>query len=832
MALAMLTPSLPSGAPAPKTGTHMFSDIRLAVRGLAKTPAFSVVSVLILALGIGAITAVFSAVDAVLLRPLPFARPGELFSVRSAVPNGVGLFSIPEYRAYRDQNRSFSGLGAVAAFNTNMVKDGQAELVQGMRVSANLFQLLGAHTAAGRLLVPEDDRPEAERVVVIGYALWQRSFGGRMDVIGQPVSLNGQRHVIVGVLPRGLVLPLTGFHSDVCVPLQADGDRMRYQQGSLHYLRAIARLAPGVTEPQALADLAGILREVRRQFPNDYPGNGVNTLVPLRDQIVGDSRPMLLTLFGAVAALLLLASTNLAGLHLVRAIARRHDFAVRSALGASRFRLMRLLLAECLVLALAGGVVGLLLANWGLDSLSSLIPANLPRAQTIGLDVTVFGFAWLVTLVFGLAPALAPLWFVSRADLRTAIAAGGTRSVSGRSGARHLLASVQVALALALLACTGLFLRSFWAATAQRLGFDAGNALSVRLSLPEAGYGDRAALIRHYEHLQTRLAALPGVESVGVTSLLPLATGLATVDFWATDRPPAKGEAPPSANYRLVNPAFFTSMRIPLRDGRAFTEDDDLQHRPVAIVSAALADRLFPNHDAVGQRIEVQDTATGMRTAHIVGVVGNVKQSQIEEAPSYDVYVPYRQMDRLAAQWVRFRTFWVLRGPAPVGAWEAALRREVRAEDASIAISSVHTLGEVARAALAARRFTLMIVGFFAGTAVLLTVAGIYSVIAFGVAQRTREMGVRLALGARSGQIFRLILREGLTIAGVGAPAGLLASLWLAHLIATQLYGVSPYDPAALAAAVALIGLLTFLACWIPARRAARIDPIVALRAE
>lgn len=810
----------------------MIFDLKYAIRSLLRTPAFAGVSVLILALGIGAITAVFSAVEAVLLHPLPYTHPEELYCIHSATFGQVGYFSIPEFCAYRDGNRSFQGLAAVSTFNTNMLDHGEAQFVQGLRVSTGIFDLLGAKPYAGRLLVPTDDRPGAARVAVISAAVWERSFGGRQDAVGRTISINGLSYEIVGVLPPGFITPVNGFHNDICVPLQADADPARYTHGSLNFLRVIGRVSPGVTRAQVTADMAGILNGLRRQYPKEYAGDGANELVPLTNQIVGDSRPMLLTLFGLVGAVLLLASTNLAGLHLVRAIGRHPDFALRTALGASRGRLMRLVIAECLVLAVAGGVAGLMLADWGLRSLLAFVPADLPRGHEMGFNGTIFIFAALVSLGFGLAPALAPIWLVSKVDLRGSLAAGGRRTAGGQRHFRHFLAAVQVALALALLACTALFLRSFWAVGQQHLGFDAANTLTVRLTLPETGYGNVSALTRHYERLRTRLASVPGIESVGVTSLLPLVPGLANAEFMVAGRPPVRDAEIPSANYRLVTPGFFDAMRIPLREGRLFTDRDDPAHPLAIILSETMARTVFANHDAVGQQLEIQDTTTGFRTAQIVGVVGDVKEGKMEDAPAFGVYVPYRQMDPVAVQWLRYRTFWILRGTLPRAAMESALRREIHAEDASIAVSSIQTLEQVTDAALAARKFTLLIVGFFAGTALILTIAGIYSVIAFGVAQRTREIGVRLALGAKAEQIFALVLREGLVIVALGAPAGVIASLVLSQMIAAQLYGVGPRDVWALVTALLLIAVVAFLACWLPARRASRVDPMVALRAD
>jgi predicted permease len=810
----------------------MFFDLKYAARSLLKTPGFSAVSVLILALGIGAITAVFSAVESVLIHPLPYSRPTELYCVHGAAVSEVGLFSVPEYCAYRDENHSFQGLAAVSTFNTNLMDHGEAQFVQGLKVTAGTFDLLGAQPSAGRLLVQDEDRPSAPRVVVISTGLWQRSFGGRQDAIGRTVSINGLSYTIVGVLPAGFILPVVGFHNDICVPFQIDADPMRYTQGSLNYLRVIGRVLPGTTRVQVLSDMAGILKDLRHRYPKEYNGTGDNQLVPLATQIVGDSRPMLLTLFSLVAALLLLASTNLAGLHLVRAIGRHHDFALRTALGASRTRLMRLVVAECVILAVAGGIGGLMLAKWGLETLLALVPADLPRGQDLGFNPTIIAFAALVSLAFGLAPALAPIWLVSRADLRGAIASGGPRTAGGQRRFRHILASVQVALALALLSCTALFLRSFWAVSAQHLGFEPSRSMTVRLTLPAAGYGDRDALVRHYDRLQARLTSIPGVEKVGATSLLPLVPGLATVQFTVAGAPPMPDSELPSANYRLVTADFFGAMGIPVLQGRVLNDRDDRDHPLVVVIGSALADAYFPKHDAIGQRLEVQDTSAGYRTAEIVGIVGNVKQGKIEDVPSFDMYISYRQMDPIAVQWLRYRTFWVIRGSLPAAAMESGLRREVRAEDSSIALSSIRTLAEVTDSAMAARRFTLLIVVFFACTALLLTIAGIYSVIAFGVAQRTREIGVRLALGAETEQIFALVIREGMRIVVFGAPIGILASLALSRLIAAQLYGVSPHDPGVLLVAFLMISVVAFLACWIPARRAARVNPIVALRAD
>lgn len=812
----------------------MLSDLRFALRSLAKTPGFTTAAVLILALGIGVNTAVFSVVEAVLLRPLPYRQPSSLFLFKSAVENQFGLFNFAEFAAYRDQTKTFSGMSAVASYNTTLIDHDEAQLVQGLRLSANIFNILGVQPTAGRLLTPDDDRPDSPKVTVISYALWQRVFGGRADAIGRTVELNGEARTIVGVLPREILLPVNAFNADVCVPLQPDADPARNQTASLHFLRVVARLAPGVTPAQAIGDSQSILNRLRHDFPADFIGQPQNQLTPLATEIVGDSRAVLLTLLGIVGSLLLLASANLAGLLLVRAIGRQREFAIRSALGASRRHLMRLLLTESAVLAVIGAVIGLLLAEWSEAGLLSLIPSGVPRAHDVSVNATVVLFTIAVSLVAGLAPGLVPLWLCSRLDLREVVNTGGRGNTAspGQMKLRHILASIQVALALALLACTGLFLRSFWAVGADRPGSDLTHTLTARFSAPKTAYPDPRSLIRYYDRLQPRLAAIPTVTHVGSTSLLPLATGLATTEFTVTGRPVPPNSNPPSANYRLVSAEYFSALGIALQQGRFLTDTDDPQHPLAVLVSAALANAFFPGQSPLGQRLQINDSAAGYRTFQIVGVVADVKQSKMEDAPSYDVYVSFRQMDAVAVPWLRLRTFWVVRTTGPIGPVETALRRIVREVDPGVAISAVATMDQVVESAMAVRRFTLIIVGFLAGAALLLTITGVYATIAYGVAQRTREMGVRLALGASGGQIFGLVLRDSMILVGVGAALGIMAALGLSRLLASQLYGVSPHDPAALAASALLLLVIAAIASSLPATRAARVDPLVAMRAE
>jgi len=812
----------------------MLSDFKYALRALAGAPGFTLVSILILALAIGANTAVFSVVEAVLLRPLPVAHQAELFSLHSGAADQFGLFAMPEFCDYRDGDSGFQGLAALGTFSTTLVDQGDARIVQGVRVSANAFELLGTVPAAGRLLISDDDLAAAAPVAVISFGVWQSQYGARRDAIGRKVTLSGQSYTIVGVLPPGFILPLNGFNRDVCVPLKPDSDPARVNRYSLHYLRVIGRLAPGIGAGQALAKLDALRRGLRARYPEEYAGDGRDQITPLADEIVGAARPQLLTLLGAVGGLLLLACANLAGLHSVRAIGRRRELAIRTALGSSRFGLMRPLLAECLLLAAAGGVAGILIGSLALQALMSVMPVGLPRAHDVQFNGALFLFTAAVSVFAGFAPALVPAGLFARTDLRGAMGPGGRSSTGGPGQARlrYLLVSAQIAVALALLAGTALFLRSFWAVEAVRVGFDTVNVLSARTSLPEAGYQNPDALIRYDERLQASLGSIPGVEAAGATSLLPLTSGLATVEFAIVGRPLAPVGSRPSADYRVVTPGYFRAMGIPLVQGRLLNEQDDRDHPLAVLVNAGLAARFFSDQPAVGQRLQIDDTAVGHRTVQIVGIVGDVKEGALEDRRTFEIYLAYRQMDPAAVPWLRYRTTWVVRTAAPPASVANILRQRIRAVDSGVAVADVHTMGDVVEQARSARRFTLIVIGFFAFTAVLLTAAGIYSVIAYGVTQRTREMGIRLALGASGREMQRLVFREGVAILVSGCALGIAAALGLARLIASQLYGVTPGDPGALLASVVLLGAVAFLACWLPARRAARVDPIVALRIE
>ena len=806
-------------------------DFRSALRQLRKSPGFTFVAILTLALGIGANVAIFSVVDTVLLRPFAFSHPHRLVWISSQLPsNPRAPFSLPEFCDYRDQNILFDGLAAVGSYNANLVDSGDPERVQGVCLSANIFQVLAVRPLRGRVFVAEDDALNAAPVAMISYGLWSRRYA-KENVVGRSVNLNGEPRTIVGVLPPDFALP--SFESDVVVPLQPEGDPRRRIRTSVHFLRFVGRLKPGVTLAQGRAELDAIRQDIHRKFPEGNVGSTGVTVLPLGDEIVGNVRPMLVTILGAVAALLLIACANLASLSLARAAGRQRDLAVRAALGAARTQLVRLLFTESAVLAVVGSAIGFLLALLGSDILIRFMPVGLPRANNVTIDARVLLFTASVTIVVTLICGLAPAWLLSRADLRDALASGrGDAGSNAQSSIRRLLVTGQVALALVLLASAGLFLRSFAQLTRENPGFDSHGVLTVRLSLSTDGYPDRASVVRLVDKFLPRLASIPGVKSAGVVSLLPLGGGHSSVNFTVPDRPPSKREDTPRANYRIVTPGYISTMRIPLLSGRDFAEQDDANRRAVALISAPLARKLFSDRSPLGQRLLIDDSDGDPRPVQIIGVVGDVKQEKLEIQPAFDIYLPWRQVIPEAVPWLRSTSFLVFRTSIPAMSLEAAVRREIRDLDSTIPTTNIRSMEQVMGGALAARRFSLSLVGVFAVTALFLAAAALYAVIAYGIEQRTREIGVRMALGASRLGILQMIISEGFRLVTTGIVLGFLSAMLLANLIAAQLYGVSAHDPLTYLIVLVALTAGALFASYFAARRAMNLDPMVALRHE
>jgi putative ABC transport system permease protein len=814
---------------------QLLQDTRFSLRSLRKSPGFSVIAVITLALGIGATVATFSVVNTVLLRPFAFSRPEKLlwiYSQRSDNPRTY--FSLPEYCDYRDQATSFDGLAGVASFNPSFADSGPPERVQGARMSASSFAMLGVRPFLGRTLIAEDDRNGARGVVLISYGLWSRRYAQDTAVIGRAVNLNGETREIVGVLPPSFALP--NLDTEIVVPLQPDADPRRNVRNSVNFLRMVGRLKSNVTAQQAHAELEAIRQNLERQYPGAYTGKIGVTLVPLTEEIVASIKSVLLTIFCAAGAVLLVGCVNLAGISLSRAAARQRELAVRTALGATRGQLTRLLLTESFVLALAGGSLGVLLEVWGQRTLLRLVPTDLPRMESFSIDWTVLLFAGALIIVAAIACGLAPAWVLSRSDLRDALVSSGRWSTGGglQSRLRTWLVSGQIALALVLLANAGLLLRSFVRLSSEQPGFDSTEVQTIRFSLPQTGYEDVASIVQFYDRLHSRAAPINGIKSDALISILPLAPkSISFVPFTRPDRPPARPEDTPMTNYRIVTPDYFRTMGIPLLDGRNFTESDDAEHTPVAIVSTIVAKNHFPDRSPIGQRILVDDTDSGEpRGVQIIGIVGPVKQTNLETPAKADIYLPFRQVPKDGVPWLRNSAYWVVKTAGEATGVERLLRDTIQNVDPNVAVGAVRPMSESVAAALAARRFSLLLVGSFAAAALFLAAAGLYAVISYGIQQRNREIGVRLALGATRASILGMIFKEGAVLLATGIIVGFGIALALARLVASQMYGVNEYDPFSFAAVGVILSIISILACGIAARRAMNIDPVVSLQCE
>jgi predicted permease len=812
-------------------------DVRFSLRTLRKSPAFFAVAVVTLALGIGATVAAFSVVNSVLLRPFGFSNSEKLLWIYSQRPdNPRANFSLPEYCDYRDQNTLFDGLAAIASFNPGLSDSGEPERVQGVKMTANAFTTLGLRPLIGRTLIADDDKNGAEPVVLLSYGVWARRYAKNPDVVGRSVNVNGESRQIIGVLPSSFALP--NLDTDIVVPLQPESDPRRNVRSSVNFLRMVGRLKPHVTPQQANAELGSIRQNLDRQYPGTYTEKIGLTIIPITEEIVTNVRSVLLTIFCAAGAVLLVGCTNLAGISLSRAGARQRELAVRTALGATRSRLVRLLLVESAIPAVIGGSLGLILEISGQGALLRLVPADLPRIDSFAVDWRVFVFASAVTLLAACVCGLAPAWLLSRSDLRDALVSSGRGSAGGgdQSRLRTVLVAGQIALALVLLANAVLLFRSFARLSNEQPGFNSSNVLTVRLSLPQITYTDRAAIVQFYEKLQQRLAALPGIQNAGLVSILPLAPkSVSYVPFVRPDRPPAKPGDRPNTNYRMTTPDYFRAMGIPLLAGRYFTEEDNGNHPPVVIISSVLAKNHFPDRSPIGQRLMIDDNDAGPRPVEIVGVVGPVKQANLETPARPDTYLPLRQVHKDGVPWLRNSMYCVAKVKPEVGgvAYNVSqLRAAIRNVDPNVAVANVRPMTEVLAAALASRRFSLVLIGSFAGAALFLAAAGLYAVVSYGIQQRTREIGVRLALGATRGCILGMIFKECALLLGAGIAAGLAVALLLARLVASQMYGISEHDPFSFAVVSVLLAMISFVACWIASRRALNVDPVVALRSE
>jgi predicted permease len=811
---------------------RLAQDVRGAVRGLARSPGFTAVALVTLALGIGANTALFSVVDAVLLKALPFAEPDRLYLIWSRHTSTDRYpFQIPEFCDYRDQNRTLEGLAGFANWNANLTGDGPAERLPGLRMSDNTFELLGVGALLGRTLRTGDDVPGHEKVVVLSHGLWQRRFGGDPEIVGRSVVLNGDSFEVVGVLRPEFLFPV--LTAQLAIPLAPDKDPWRHNRDSTNFIRVLGRARPGVTRAQIADDLNAIAARLLAEFPNSYARKKGVLPVLYQEEITRNFSQALWVLLGAVALLLLIACANLANLVLVRGTERRREMAIRQALGATTSQLARQLVVESALLALGGAVLGVVLAWWAVPALVALSPAAMPRAKEIAISLPVLVFtavaAVLSGLAFGLLPALRTARVDPNHDLKSE-GRGGAGSADVRR-VRGLSVAAQVALMVVLLTGAGLLLKSFREVMRVDAGFDAG-VLTVRLSLPRGSYAEPAKVSRFYQDVEARLLALPGVASVAAVNHVPLNGALASADYKIPDRPPVSEDQLPTAQYRMVTPSYFKTMGIPVLAGRAFGDDDREGGALVAVISQSLARQSFPDRDPVGLHLMVADTPEGFRSMEIVGVVADVKHVSLEGEVQPHLYVPYYQVHPQILVWLTTNQFLVLRTAGPPLALAESVRRELAQVDPNVAAADIRTSGYYVETASGSRRFSLVLLALFAAVALVMAAVGIYGVVSYTVAQRTRETGVRLALGATMRDILGLVLGEGLKRTVVGIVVGLLAALAASRALQGLLYGVQATDPATYAAVVVVLVAVALGASLLPAWRAARLDPLAALRRE
>jgi predicted permease len=808
----------------------MFQDLRLGLRMLLKNPGFTAVVVLTLALGIGANVALFSVVNGVLLSPLPFPHPDQLVTLDQSKPNfDMGAIPYPNFRDLQKENQTFSAMAISRGFGFSLLGAGEAERVTARLVSADFFSVLDVKPALGRGFASGEDEPGVQPLVVISSDLWQRKFGAAPDVIGKGATLDDKSYTIVGVLPANFSLFRT---TDVYVPIGQWNNPALKSRGAALGLHGIGRLKPGVTVEQGQADLNSVMGRLAATYPDTNRGNGAK-VSSLKERMIGDIGPTLWLLLGAVGFVLLIACVNVSNLLLARSTSRTREFAIRAALGAGRWRLLRQSLTESLLLALFGGGLGLIFAGWGTHAAIAVLPTTLPRASEVALDSRVLIFTVAVSLFTGILAGLAPALRTSRWHLSETLKEGGRGASSVRGWAQGVLVAMEMALAVVLLIGAGLMVRSLTALWNVDPGFRPDNVLTFSLSLsPEMRTTSPQATRSALRDLSDQIKSTPGIRAVSFSAgAIPLA-GEDDLSFWVDGQPkPASQSEMNMALVYRVEPGYLAAMGVPLKQGRFFTDQDDERSQSVVVIDEVLAHKYFGDADPVGKRIR-QDEQDPQQ---IIGVVGHVKQWSIdsdeEQTLQAQLYEPFRQFSDNSMNGLAAGLGVITRFDGPSPPFES-IRHVVQNQNKQNVISRPQTMNEVIAESLADRRFSMILLDAFAVVALLLASLGLYGVISYLVGQRTHELGIRLALGAQRKDVLRLVLNHGMKMALGGVALGLLAALGLTRLLGRMLYGVSTTDPATFAAITLLLTTVALLACFVPARRATKVDPLVALRYE
>jgi len=809
----------------------LIHDLRSGFRMLVNKPGFAAVAIITVALGIGANTAIFSVVNAVLLNPLPYREPDRLMQFWETNPlkNWTQVTVAPaNLFDWEKQSQSFTEFGAYSGSDKKgphlsgleLNTGGEPQRLQGLSVTGNIFSVLGADALVGRTLREEETWQGKSAVMVLSYGLWQRHFGGDPKIVGQKITLNGVNREVVGVMPPDFYFP--SKEADFWFPMGWDHDQMAQLRGP-HFLRAVGRLKSGVTVEQARAEMKLIAARLEAQYPDTNTQMGVG-LGPLKEWIVGDVQLPLVVLLVTVACVLLIACVNVANLLLVRATARAREIAIRSALGAGQWRLVRQLLTESLVLAVVGSALGLVLALWFKDTLVAFSSGDIPRLEESRLDWRVLGFTLAATLLTTLLTGLVPALQNARPRLAAVLKDGGQKGASGQG--RHVrgaLVSAEIALALVLVAGAGLMVRSFLRLQKVDPGFDPNNILTLRLTLPEARYKEDSQTRAFFEQAEQHIRSLPGVTAVGSTSRLPLKGYRWTSNMTIEGRPPE--DYVPDVRHEEMTPGYFRAIGLPLVQGRFFNESDQAKSQPVVIVNAALVHRYFPGEDPIGKRIKFSKPTEQDGWQSIIGVVGDGKQDSLRAEVEPEIYQSHlqRAQDNMTL---------VVRAVTDPQTLISAVREQIRALDPNLPIYDIKTMRAVVDESVARERFIALLLIVFAALALTLAAIGIYGVMSYSVAQRTQEIGIRLALGAQRRDVLKLIISQGATLTLIGISLGFAAALALTRFLSSLLFSVSATDPVTFAVIAALLMAVALLGCYLPARRATKVDPMVALRYE
>ena len=814
----------------------LLKDLRYGIRGLLKRPGFTAVAIVTLALGIGANTAIFSVVNAVVLRPLPYSEPDRLVTLWETIPGSDRRSVAPgNFADWRSQNETFQDLAATFYGNFNLTS-GEPERIDGATITSSLMSVLGVSAQLGRTFQADDDEHQDRNLVLISDGLWKRRFGGDRSVVGRTITIDEVPHTVVGVMASGFQFParselwvLGRNRNAVSLSLVSQFPTNDWnQERDAHFLAVIGRLKPGVTLSQAQSSIAGITRRLEQEFPKTNSGLGSN-VVPLHTQIVGDVRGVLFILLGAVGFVLLIACTNVANLMLARATQRTREIAIRAAVGASRLRLIRQLLTESILLSVVGGLVGLIVSVWAVDLFIKLSPGDIPRLNEASVDLRLLGFALLVSLLTGVGFGLLPAFQATKTDLNSSLKEGGGKASDGhqRRRARSVLVVTEIALAQVLLVGATLLAISYVRVTQIHPGFNADRVLTAKIAPSRKKYPDPRSRELFYTTVLERLQALPGVEAAGMVMNLPLTGSSMNRGFRAEGQPEPRPDENVTMDYQIVSPDYFAALEIPIKRGRGFTNADSENSERVIMINQSMAQRYWPNQDPVGKRLAIGESSKENSLRTIVGIVGDVRHASLSETPVPTAFITYRQDFE---SWPRMG--FAIKTKGDPASLTSLVRKELAALAPTQPVYAVEPMEKLTQAAVAQRRFIMLLLGSLAAIAVMLAMVGTYGVISFSVGERTQEIGIRLALGARAADVMTMVLSQGMRVVFVGIVIGVGAAFALTRLLSSLLFEVSPTDTSTFLIVAAVLSGVALLACYIPARRATKVDPLIALRYE